>query len=110
MSNNTRSKAILKILTGKTRTANEERRQLRRAGVVYKHGASANINAIIAAENAAVKRQNAENAAKPKMNNNKTVKASGANGANGANKPNNKPNSKKPKKWATVKTGTRVGL
>jgi len=108
MSNNTRSKAILKILTGKTRTANEERRQLRRAGVVYKHGASANINAIIAAENAAVKRQNAENAAKPKMNNNKTVKASGANKPN--NNPNKKPNSKQPKKWATVKTSTRVGL
>ena len=50
----TRSKAILRILSGKTRSANEERKQLRRAGVVYKHGVSANINAILAAENAAM--------------------------------------------------------
>ncbi len=105
MHNNTRSKAILKVLSGKTRSANEERRQLRRAAVIYKHGEGANVNAILAAEDRLMKMEE-ENAKRRPNNKNNSRKANKHN-----NKPNNKPknkannNTKKaPKKWATVKT------
>jgi hypothetical protein len=108
MSNNTRSKAILKILSGKTRSANEERKQLRRAAVIYKHGEHANINAILAAENAAML-ANARNAKSYKANNNHKSKSKHNNKPNHNNKPkhNNKANNntkKAPKKWAKVET------
>jgi len=100
MHNNTRSKAVLRVLSGKTRSANEERQQLRRAAVIHKHGEHANINAILAVEDRLMKMENAM----PNVNKHNSRKVNNHNTSRKANKPNTKTNTKAPKKWATVKT------
>ena len=115
--NATRKKAaaISRVLSRKAHTAEEKRTLLRLARAIEIHGVNANHNAILAAENALGKQQEAnyaaEKAAATRKNNGSKKYANN----NGSKKPANSGskhasghaanNGKKPvKKWATVNT------
>lgn len=118
--NATRKKAaaISRVLSRKAHTAEEKRRQLRLARSIELHGVNANHNAILAAENALGKQQEAnyaaEKAAATRKNNgskngSKHASEHAANKNGSKHAANNGPK-KHVKKWAIVATPKRVGI
>ena len=107
--NATRRKAaaISRVLSRKAHTAEEKRTLLRLARAIEIHGVNANHNAILAAENALGKQQEANYAAEKAAAAAAPAKPKSNHGNNGSKKAAAAPanNGKKPvKKWAQVNT------
>jgi len=95
-----KASAIARVLSHKAHTNAEKRRQLRLARAIELHGVNANHNAILAAENAIGRQQEANYASeKAAKRNNGSKKAN--NGSKKANNGSKKPANNGPTTWVT---------
>ena len=101
-------KNVLKLLSRKTHTNAEKRNQLRRAFMLERHGPNANLNALIAANNEAMRRaaENVDPVRNHRSNSNHGSKANHGSNSNHGSRANHgsKRGANKPKKWARVNT------